>query len=198
MRRSNKPVVYFVTSNLGKVNTAKRLLSKYNINLRHVSLDMSEPRSFDLREIAHAKARIAFSKLHKPCIVQDSGFYIKSANGFPRTFVNFGLATVGIKGMLKLAEGKDRSCSFKSCLTYCESPARKIDFITVNRGTLADRPRGKPKWWHWAKLFQIFIPEGSRKTLAEMSKKEYEDWYDGINKDSEFLKFARWYVKRNK
>lgn len=190
--------ICFVTSNRGKADTARRLLSRHGIRLRHVSIDMPEPRSFNLREIAHAKARIAYSRLRKPCIVQDSGFYIKAANGFPRTFVNFGLATLGIRGMLKLVEGRDRSCQFKACLTYCESQGKYLDFMTINKGKLSGRPRGVKKEYHWSELFKVFIPEGSRKTLAEMSRDEYENWYDRTNRNSEMMKFARWYAKKGK
>jgi XTP/dITP diphosphohydrolase len=191
-----KNTVYFVTSNTGKANTAKRLLSKYSIKLKHIRIDLPEPRSFDLREIAHAKANFAYSKFHKPCIVQDSGFYVKSLNGFPRTFVHFSIDTIGINGILKLTEGKERSCSFKSCLTYCEGSKIKKDFITITKGALSYEPKGMPKRYHWSALFQIFVPEGSKKTLAEMSKKEYEEWYDTINKGSEMLKFGKWYSKK--
>lgn len=191
---AGKREVYFVTSNGSKAITAKRLFSRYGIELEHVSIDMPEPRSFDLKEIAHAKAKIAYNRIGKPCLVHDSGFYITAANGFPRTFVHFGLETLGLKGMLKLVDGNtDRSCSFRACLTYGSGPDEFNDFIAIDWGTLAESPRGQSRSYHWSELFQIFIPEGSKKTLAEMSKREYEEWCDKETRKSEWMQFVDWY-----
>ncbi len=191
---AGKHEVYFVTSNNSKALTAKRFFARYGIELEHVNIDMPEPRSFDLKEIAHAKAKIAYSRIGKPCIVQDSGFYITAANGFPRTFVHFGLDTIGIKGMLKLVEGNpDRSCSFRACLTYCQGPEDYTDFLAIDWGTLAESPKGQSRSYHWSELFKIFIPKGSKKTLAEMSKNEYEEWSSRENRESEWMQFVNWY-----
>ena len=63
---------------------------------------MIEPRSEDLEEIAKAKVIQAYEKVGHPCIAMDSGFYIEALGGFPKTFVNFALSTIGINGILKL------------------------------------------------------------------------------------------------
>jgi len=97
--------VYFATTNKGKVNSVSNTLSQSGIEVVHYPLELPEPRSDDLREIAKEKVLFAYKKIGKPCIVLDSGFYVHSLNGFPKKFVNFVLETIGIEGILKLVNG---------------------------------------------------------------------------------------------
>ena len=64
------------------------MLSKYGIKVIHVPIELSEPRMGDIREIAKAKVLSAYSKIKKPVIALDSGFYIHSSGGFPGGNVN--------------------------------------------------------------------------------------------------------------
>jgi inosine/xanthosine triphosphate pyrophosphatase family protein len=49
-------------------------------------------------------------------------------------------------------------------------------FLTHVRGQIAENIRGSMKPSLWSELGLIFIPEGSQKTLAEMSADEYSEW----------------------
>lgn len=105
--------IYFATKNRGKVNSVSSALSKYGIEVVQVALDIPEPRSDDLREIAKEKVLFAYEQIQKPCIALDAGFYVHSLNGFPKAFVNFALETIGIEGILRLVEGKPRHASLE-------------------------------------------------------------------------------------
>jgi inosine/xanthosine triphosphate pyrophosphatase family protein len=72
-------------------------MSKYGIKVVQVPLDIPEPRSDDVEEIAKEKVRYAFNEIGKPCVALDAGFYIGSLNGFPKAFVNFALSTMASK-----------------------------------------------------------------------------------------------------
>ena len=98
--------IIFVTHNKGKITYAQKKL-KY-INLKIYEYDINEPRSDDIKYISKYKVIEGFKLVKKPCISQDSGFWIDELNGFPKTFVNFCLETIGIKGILKLMEGKKK------------------------------------------------------------------------------------------
>ncbi len=102
--------IYFATKNIGKFNSLKNILSKYGIKLTQVPLDLPEPRSDNLQKIVKEKILFAYEKIKNPCIALDGGFFIPSLNGFPKTYVNFVLNTIGMKGILKLVEGKERKC----------------------------------------------------------------------------------------
>ena len=76
------------------------------LNALGYEYDMNEPRSDDVKYISKFKVLEAYKLVNKPCISQDSGFWIDELNGFPKAFINFVLETIGIKGILKLMEGK--------------------------------------------------------------------------------------------
>ena len=126
--------VYIVTSNKNKAASIKREMEEHGIDVRHFYLDMPEPTSYDKKEIATAKDLYAYKNLKKPCIVLDSGFFVRSINGFPRTFVNYALETVGIDGILRLAKGKERSCEFRDCLAYYDGTSKPRLFESVVNG----------------------------------------------------------------
>ncbi|MFT4303099.1 MAG: non-canonical purine NTP pyrophosphatase [Candidatus Woesearchaeota archaeon] len=184
--------IILATTNYGKVNTIKTALSEYNIKLKHVKLNLPEPKSYNLKEITKAKVVFAFNHIKKPCIAIDSGFYIHSINGFPKTFVNFALNTIGIDGILKLVKGKKRNCEFRNCLAYIDETLKEpIYFESKTKGILLKKPR-KQKRLLWGKLHSIFVPDGFLKTLSEMNKDELNEYESKKNKKNFAKKFAKW------
>lgn len=188
------PTVHFATTNKGKVDSLRSVLSPHGIEVIHENISLPEPRTDDLKEIARQKAAIAFETLQKPVIAQDSGFYIDSLNGFPRAFVNFALETIGVEGILKLVEEKPRECEFRNCLAYFDEQLDKpVLFTSTATGYLAAKPQGKVPENAWSDLWLIFIPTGKTKTLAEMNQKEYSTWRATVHQDSYASKFVRWF-----
>lgn len=190
--------VYFATTNKGKIKSVSTVLCKYRIKVIHQNIELSEPRTDDLREIAIQKVLAAYEEIKKPVIAQDSGFYIHSLNGFPKSFVNFVLETIGIKGILKLTEDKPRECEFRNCLAYYDGTLKEpILFESDVRGILTKSPRGEVKDYFWSDLFLVFVPDGENKTLAEMTWKEYQKWRNKrLLKHSFITKFAKWFLKQ--
>ncbi|OGI25150.1 MAG: hypothetical protein A3J76_03015 [Candidatus Moranbacteria bacterium RBG_13_45_13] len=170
--------IYYATKNEGKVMSLRRDLAGCGVEIVQILLDIPEPRSSDVREIALEKIAYAFRNLRKPVVVLDAGFYIHSLNGFPRAYVNFVLETIGLEGILTLAVGKSRECEFRQCLVFKdESMNEPVCFQSCIRGTLATESRGQIQAHHWSPLSLIFMPEGQSKTLAEMSRDEYNQWH---------------------
>lgn len=194
------PTIHFATTNKGKLASIQSVLSQYAIEVIHHDIDLPEPRTYDLQEIAKQKAKKAYAIIQKPVIALDSGFYIYALNGFPRSFVNFVLETIGIDGILRLAQGKGRECEFKNCLAYDDGTMREpMLFESSVKGVLAGKPRGKgPKDYFWSALFFIFIPSGKDKTLAEMTREEYEQWRKERHDDSYANQFAEWFLARHR
>ena len=111
--------ITFVTTNKGKISTAKQYLNDVNIELEPYNYELIEPRTDDIQEIAKQKVLQAYQVVKQPCIALDSGFYIEALNGFPRAFVNFALDTIGVQGILDIMRGKEnRKCAFKECVAY--------------------------------------------------------------------------------
>lgn len=188
--------IYYATKNLGKVKSLEDALKKYKINIIQASLNLPEPRSDDVKKIAREKVLYAYKEIKKPVVALDAGFYVHSLNGFPKAFVNFALETVGLEGILKLVEGKDRSCEFRHCLAYMDKELKEpIYFQDSVKGTLTEEKRGKIQEHLWSELTLIFVPEGSKKTLAEMTYEEYLKWKEKDRKDSYSVRFANWLLE---
>lgn len=187
--------IIFVTHNKGKIATAKKYMK--DVNFKTYDYELDEPRSDDIKVISKAKVEEAYEIVKKPCIAMDSGFFIKELNGFPKCFVNFSLETIGIKGILKLMEGKeDRSCEFTESLSYYDGE-KLVQFEGRHKGTLAKEILGNYTDKKWSDLWYVFIPEGYDKTLAQMTDEEREKRNRAKTDDSSFAEFAKWY-KENK
>ncbi len=179
----------FVTHNRGKIASARHILR--GVDLQVFEHELSEPRSDDVRYISECKAREAFALVGKPCISLDAGFWIDALNGFPRAFVNFALETVGVEGILKLMEGvEDRRCHFAESLAYFDGSELRL-FAGIHPGRLARTISGRDSEKKWSDLWYVFIPDGHRKTLAEMTDAERALPRPGRVEAME--EFARWY-----
>ena len=190
--------IFYATTNKGKMNSMQREFDRYGWTVKQLDIDIPEPRSSDVQEIAEHKIRFVYQQIQKPVLALDAGFYINSLNGFPRAFVNFALETVGLEGIIKLVEGKSRKCEFRAALSYMDQTFEKPKtFISQTKGTLSYEPKGIKQDHHWSELALIFIPEGSDKTIAEMNKKEYTEWRKiSIEKESSARKFVEWFKQR--
>ncbi|OXM83695.1 non-canonical purine NTP pyrophosphatase [Paenibacillus rigui] len=184
--------IVFVTSNKGKIASAQKDLK--NIVVHAYEAELIEPRSDDINEIARQKVLQAYSIVKRPCISLDAGFFISQLNGFPRTYVNHMLDTIGINGILKLLKDEvNRNCEFRSCLAYYDGDEMKF-FESKSPGRISNEIRGNDNEKKWSDLWFIFMPEQFNKTLAEFSTEDF-DQYNKIKEDSCMLKFGEWYSK---
>lgn len=189
--------VYFATSSPGKVKRLREAIPP-GIEIIHLNIELPEPRTLDLKEIAEAKVRFAYNLVKEPVVALDSGFFVNSLNGFPATFVNFALETVGTEGILRLAEGKARECEFRNCLAFYDGLDIKF-FESTQKGVLSETPRGERKphnIWH-SGLHRIFVPESYTRTLAEMNEREFSEFRAQRKSESFSYKFAKWIASYN-
>ena len=181
--------IIFVTHNLNKAKEAALILEDFGIDAEHVDLKLTEIQSYSLEEIAKASAQEAANLVGRPVIVEDSGLFIKSLNGFPGPFSSYVQKTIGNKGILKLMRGiDDREASFKSVIGYCDRKRKALSFIGEVSGKISHKEKGKV----WA-FDPIFIPdqEGG-KTYAQMGTVEK----NRISHRRKALEsFAQWYLK---
>lgn len=185
--------IVFVTHNKGKIASAQKYLN--NIKLVTYEYDLEEPRSEDITKIAKEKVLQAYNLVKKPCIALDSGFYIEALNGFPKSFVNFSLETLGIEGILRTMKGiENRKCCFKECLAYHDGKEIHY-FYGEHPGILTSEVKGINIDQKWSDLWYIFIPEGYNKTLAEMTDKERENRKRLGTYDDSIINFAKWIEK---
>lgn len=185
--------IVFVTHNKGKIESAKKQLE--GVDFKVFEYDLEEPRSDDIKYISKYKVMEAYNLVKKPCISLDCGFWIDALNGFPRAFVNYALDTIGIEGILKLMEGKEkRSCRFTECLSYYDGKEVR-QFMGKHEGYLSEKILGKDSDKKWSDLWCIWIPQGSSKTMAEMTDEERETRKRDKSSVQAMKEFANWYKK---
>lgn len=194
--------VYYATTNKAKVMSLEQALTPHGIAVIHENIALDEPRSNSVYTIVSNKVRQAFEKIKKPVVALDAEFSIKALNGFPGTFVNHTLDTIGTKGLLKLMQGrKHRDCMFIQSLAYTDELMFPdlICFNALIKGIMAKKEYGNKKPWLWSRLGFIFIPEDHTKTLAEMTQEEYYYWKTNSQNEQYYTNaFANWFVKRQK
>jgi len=165
----------FITGNKGKLDEISRFLKDSNITLVHKHLDLVEPRSESLTEIAKSKAIDAQKTIKTPFIVDDSGLFIDRLNGFPGTNSNWVFKKIGYSGILTLLEGKkDRTAAFK-CAVAISLPGKEIVvFEGIKHGTIANEARGTDGFGY----DPVFIPKGSKKSClaASFSSEAGKTW----------------------
>ncbi len=184
----------YATTNQGKVKSLELALSPFSIPVVQAQIDLEEPRSDSVYRIARSKLLQAREVVQGPLVVLDAAFCIKALNDFPNTFIHHALSTIGVEGLLRLTEGKDRSCEFVHAIAYADQymTAGAMFFFYTERGKVADVPRSGGSF-KWSELWKIFIPEGSDKTLAEFTEDEIAKREQGFYKP-----FGEWLSARAK
>ena len=170
--------LYFATTNKGKIASLQHDMKGLDVEVVPMEMEIPEVRSDVTVEFALGKFLYYFPRVEKnPCMALDGGFYIPSLNGFPKAYVNFALSTIGLEGILKLVEGKNRACEFRDTIAYLDDRlSEPVICTSIVRGTLAAEPRGELKPYNWGALHKIFIPDGWSKTFTEMTEDEMNRW----------------------
>ncbi|MBI2650806.1 RdgB/HAM1 family non-canonical purine NTP pyrophosphatase [Candidatus Woesearchaeota archaeon] len=162
-------IINFVTSNKVKVKEFRQILEPA-IKVNHIKIFYPELRSDNPEEIAKHSAEMLANKLKKPVVVEDSGLFIQALNDFPGTCSAYIHKRIGLEGIIKLMEGvKDRQCTYKSAVAYCEPRKKPVSFLGEEKGNVANRIRGHFGFGH----DPIFIPKRNNKTYGEM--KNYKE-----------------------
>jgi XTP/dITP diphosphohydrolase len=168
--------IYFVTTNLGKVHSAQKVFSRYGFSVVQKKASIDEPEyTNDPRLIAKAKVVAASKRYKRPVMCEDGGFFVEALGGKPGVKVKGYLEKYGLSGLLNRMRGKrNRRVCFWGVLAYDEPGWKKpVYFESKTHGVLTREPRGTLKPYSWSELHLAFIPDSHKKTLAELSEKEY-------------------------
>lgn len=154
-------MLYFVTGNKNKFREYQKILGP-SFNLKRVNLDLEEIQSIEPSLIVKNKAKLAFSKIKKPVLVEDGGVFIDDFNGFPGALIKWMVNSISLKKICRII-GKNRKAKIKISIGYFNGRIYK-EYQAEMSGQIAESPRGQ-KGWEWDK---IFIPTGYNKTMAEL------------------------------
>lgn len=157
--------ITLITGNEGK---AREYASLLGIEIGAVKEDLVEIQSLDVVEVVTRKAQDAYSKLHSPVLVDDTGLSLTAWNGLPGALVAHFISSVGPQGILDMAASfSDRSARVTTALGYADASGVRI-FTGSLSGTLATERRGDGGFGYDS----IFVPDGGDLTFAEMSSEE--------------------------
>ncbi len=178
-----------MTQNRHKYREAGRTLDPFGIKIRMLASSKTEIQSTNLGEIAKFAAEEAAKKHNRTVLVEDSGLFVKTLNGFPGPFSSYVYATIGVGGLLRLMnEQRRREAHFQASLAFASPWDSSQEFSGKVDGTISHKPTGKQGFG----FDPIFIPRGARKTFAQGGT-EYKDKYS--HRAIAFRKLALWYIK---
>ena len=183
------PTIYFVTNNVNKFREIAHIFDKEMpiIKLKMTNLTKIEIQSPDLIEIVRYAVENISRRFKEPFFVEDAGLFIDKLGGFPGPFSHYVYDTIGIDGILKLLESSEnRQAHFKSIIGFWDGNEIKI-FEGIVKGQITLSPRGSKGFG----FDPIFIPNGARKTFAEMEideKNQYSHRAKAARKLIEYLR----------
>jgi XTP/dITP diphosphohydrolase len=193
-------IIYFATSNAGKVTNAQAALKPFGILVKQLKVDLVESRAEDPAEIALEKAKQAYTKYKKPLMVEDSGFFIEALGGFPMTHIKFSLKTMGVDGILRAMRGaKSRACEWRMTVAYVYGPGKHKTFTFVEKGVIAHKPHPvlRPMMSdYWRLYVPKMLSAKNTKALSDMSEGEMTEWMAYFSKNNQFLKLGKWLARR--
>ena len=156
----------FVTGNSNKVAEASNILE---CSLEQVStLKIYEIQTSNINEIVKHKVKQAYKELKCPVLVEDSGLIFSAWNGLPGALVKWFETSVGCQGLLKMIKGFENRQALAVCFVAIFDGKEIIIGKGEVRGEIASSILGE-NGFGWD---VIFIPEGHKKTFAEMASSE--------------------------
>ena len=184
--------ILFATSNHQKVAQARLALPDFEVE--QLDADVFEIKSLSLDETIERKAIDTFALVKKPVVVEDTCLFFNAYENFPGTYSKFCYQTLGLDGLLKLLEGKDRKATFVSSVAFIEQGMNKpIVFTGEIKGRISEKPVGEIIYK--MPYATIFIPSGSNKTFNELTSEEKNAVsHRGIA----FRKLGEWLKKKEK
>ncbi|OGM74691.1 hypothetical protein A2382_03830 [Candidatus Woesebacteria bacterium RIFOXYB1_FULL_38_16] len=178
--------VLFGTTNLNKVKEASEILG---VDVGSVNFEIDEVQSLDPVIVATKKSRAYFEKTKRAVFVEDVSLSFDQLNGLPGTYINDFAKAIGNQGLIKcIGKNGARGAEAKVTIVYKDKAIEKI-FVGRVKGIIAKKEKGS-NGFGWD---SIFIPEGSKKTFAQMSLTEKNKY---SMRAIAFKKFHNWLKKK--
>ncbi|MEE2624933.1 MAG: RdgB/HAM1 family non-canonical purine NTP pyrophosphatase [Candidatus Thermoplasmatota archaeon] len=172
--------ILFATGNVHKISEAAAILNLLGHTVSPLMIDgnlpeLVEPQADDLETVASAKINQAKSMVQgtpladSAILVEDSGLFIDSLDGFPGPFSSYVERSVGLNGILKLLDGTEERRAEYRAVAILEVEGRELLATGVCQGVIAEECLGERGFGY----DPIFVPdEGDGRTCAQMSSEE--------------------------
>lgn len=181
--------IYYVTSNHGKFEEAKKFIQEFapDIDLKQLDADIEEIQTLDQKAIAVDKVKKAFALVNQPVLVDDGGIFFDAYNQFPGTLSKFIFQGIGFEGIFRLIADNNKA-AFILHLAYFDGKTLEVfegrcDGVIVHPQNFSAHPQ--------LPFTAIFKPNGSDKTFAEL--RDTPDFVKYSFRQQALKKFLQWY-----
>jgi XTP/dITP diphosphohydrolase len=179
--------IIFASTNEGKYKEILSILRDSGIDIDFVRFKSTEIQSEILEDVALEKSKVAYEKIGQPLIVEDTGLFINSLNGFPGPYSSYVFQTIGNMGILDLLSNKtNRFALFRTVIAYNDGNV-KMTFTGETKGVISDRIT-EGGWGY----DPIFTPEGSSFTYGQQG---ITNKISVSHRTRALNRFAEWYCK---
>ena len=162
----------FVTTNKGKYEEVKALFDDFGIETKWIDRKYEEDTDDTIEETAKKASRKLADELGIPIVLEDTGLFFEAYDGFPGPTPKFVYKTLGYKGIFKLLDGVSRKAYFQTFVAYCKPRSEPVLFSGEMKGEISTKIYNKDKDIDFMPYDRIFIPEGKKVTISDMSMKE--------------------------
>ncbi len=153
-----------VTSNKHKLEEYRQGLSLLGLEVEHLDVECDEIQTDTLQKVVRACLEQLKRDGHRNFMLDDSGLFVPSLNGFPGVYSAYVMQTIGCQGMLRLLGGLDRQAYFECCIGVCSEELGEFAVTARSPGRIIEEERGNDGFGY----DPIFVPEGRELTFAEM------------------------------
>ena len=168
----------FFSHNIKKILEVKKIFNNKNINVKDLNFfeKIKEPNENGLSFAENAKIKSTFGlkNFSIPCFADDSGLCIRAIKNKPgikskRFLDSFETNDNAFEYIISnVIKNKNDQAFFKTAICLSLKKNHHIVFEGRINGRISLKPKGKNGFGY----DPIFIPEGYKKTFAEMSSKE--------------------------
>lgn len=162
--------VVYVTGNSHKAEYFAKMVG---LDIPHMSIDVDEIQSIDLRQVVEHKAKQAYELAKCPVIVEDTKLSFSAMGRLPGPFIKWFLEELDAEGLCNMLNSySDRTAIAGAAIAYYDGVTLEI-FERELFGSIALVPAGDSGFgWN-----RIFIPEGAEITLGQMDDVEFRKYY---------------------
>lgn len=178
--------INFATGNKGKLEEMTPPFEKQGFELVQVDVDVPEIDAMDVEEVARQKVLDSFNAAvehgliegSEMMIVEDTGFFVESLDGFPGAEAAFFAHTAGVENLLPMMEGEEnRGAYFKTAIAVYMPEEDRIETFTGRlTGRVPEKRRGESH--PHLPYNSYFLPDhGNGESVAENEELKNEEMH---------------------
>ncbi|MEI6795703.1 MAG: RdgB/HAM1 family non-canonical purine NTP pyrophosphatase [Methanomassiliicoccales archaeon] len=160
--------VALLTGNKGKLQEFRHELASIGVEVSQLTAEIEEIQADTLQEVVRHCLHQADAQRLGDVVLDDSGLFVETLNGFPGVYSAYAQKTLGCEGLLRLLDGRaDRNARFDSCIGASIDGVHIVVTGTIH-GTIATAMKGEGGFG----FDPVFIPEEKNITFAQMEMGE--------------------------